>query len=167
MKTTPWIDRPLFPSGSICTYRARAGTTGEFISDRIAFIEKTPRVRIRPYTISDDYLNWCEGPKGSGPDDATSKLWCDKMLELLGYDVVNQSSDNLKKLIIEGNTLVRASRHYMEVTDTMLEHSENGDIPQDVMESVSEAHGSLNRCIHYWNKRVMKILQENQEVTNQ
>lgn len=76
-------------------------------------------------------------------------------------------NDNLKKLILEGNCLVRASRHYMEVTDTMLEHSENGDIPQDVMESVSEAHGSLNRCIHYWNKRVMKILQENQEVTNQ
>jgi hypothetical protein len=73
------------------------------IADRIAFIEKTPRVRIRCYTIGEqkmfndrgdtvrtdrqwpDFLNWCEGYKGDGADDALSRKWCDQMLVALGY----------------------------------------------------------------------------------
>jgi len=77
------------------------------------------------------------------------------------------SDNNLDKLILEGNCLVRTSRNYMEACNSMQEHSEKGDIPQHVIDSVSDCHSALNQCIHYWNKRVMKILHENQKVTNQ
>lgn len=82
--------------------RCKAGTDGSSISDRVAFIEKTPRVRIRQETstnrIHPDWLNWAEGPKGdggSGDPEAEqlygfyppSRQWCDAMLPLLGYDL--------------------------------------------------------------------------------
>lgn len=86
MNVTDWIEVK-YDHEVAFSYRARAGTTGEFISDRVAFVEKTPRVRIRPYTFADDYLNWCEGIKGSGPTDIASRQWCDKMLQLLGYEL--------------------------------------------------------------------------------
>jgi hypothetical protein len=70
------------------------------VENRVAFIEKTPRVRIRSMPGTDhalsrasalraDYLNWVEGPKGSGPEDEVSRLWCDNMLRLLGYELVD------------------------------------------------------------------------------
>ena len=71
------------------------------LEDRIAFIEKTPRVRIRhmerrdgityggmdPHTPPElsDWLNWASGAKGRGPDD-TSRKWCVDMLKLLGWE---------------------------------------------------------------------------------
>lgn len=69
-------------------YRALQGTNGEVIANRVAFIEKTPRVRIRPemFHPESDWLNWAQGPfKGDGPEDAESRQWCDDMLRLLGY----------------------------------------------------------------------------------
>ncbi len=58
--------------------------------NRVAFIEKTPRIRIRaPQTDGRgtdpdrlDYLNWASGPKGSNGFDKESRAWCDKMLEI-------------------------------------------------------------------------------------
>lgn len=92
MKVSEWI------RGDNCSFRIHLGGNPEFIPDRVAFIEKTPRVRIRPawatdtidnslgnHTGSLDYLNWAEGYKGDGPDDENSKAWCDSMLLLLGY----------------------------------------------------------------------------------
>lgn len=68
--------------------------------DRIAFIEKTPRVKIDRYKCgieAEDGIGgktperdvWISGPKGNGQECGlyeTSREWCDKMLELLGYE---------------------------------------------------------------------------------
>lgn len=74
-------------------YRARAGKDGELIENRVAFIEKTPRIRIRDMGPGNqrngrdnDFLNWASGPfKGDGPDDQESRDWCDQALVLFGY----------------------------------------------------------------------------------
>lgn len=89
-KVGPWV---LCESG--CgAYRARAGKDGEVIANRVAFIEKTPRIRIRDMASSNeqrhgednDFLNWASGPfKGDGPDDEESRKWCDDALTLFGY----------------------------------------------------------------------------------
>ncbi len=98
--TTPWIE------DEGCAFRAIKGTDPEVIANRVAFIEKTPRVRIRDYNSGvqfewdeegkhivgerrqwEDFLNWASGDKGSGPNDKESREWCDKMLVLLGYTV--------------------------------------------------------------------------------
>jgi hypothetical protein len=64
--------------------------------NRVAFIERTPQVRIRPSWMGVDYfdgiasrqwpdfLNWVEGYKGEGPDDQASKDWCDAVLKATG-----------------------------------------------------------------------------------
>jgi hypothetical protein len=88
-------------------YRAMAGTDGNVIANRVAFIEKTPRVRIRSYSLGtekhwDDagnvvseerrwpeFLDWFCGDKGDGPDDPESRQWCDKILTAMGYELEN------------------------------------------------------------------------------
>lgn len=98
MKAGPW---QVTDSG--CgSMRVRVGGNPEHVADRVAFIEKTPRVRIRgmhfvkyltPNSNDEnwnqyDYLNWMEGSsKGDGPLDQDSKDWCDKVLVLLGYEL--------------------------------------------------------------------------------
>jgi hypothetical protein len=84
MKTTAWI---VADGGA---FRALAGTNGSRVEDRVAFIEKTPRVRVRNEVYGSnfpDWLNWAEGTKGEGPEDEQSRDWCDRMLELLGYQL--------------------------------------------------------------------------------
>ncbi len=85
---SPWIDL----DGAAT--RVIKGTDPSNIANRVALIEKTPRVRIRDFhhgTYSsgerqwEEWLNWCEGYKGSGPDDEDSRAWCDRMLLALGY----------------------------------------------------------------------------------
>lgn len=89
----------------IGVYRAISGKDGSHLANRVAFIEKTPRVRIRDYSLGiekewdgegnvislerrwPEFLDWCEGTKGDGPDDAESRAWCDKMLTALGYEI--------------------------------------------------------------------------------
>ncbi len=78
-------------------YRAVAGTDGELIAIRYAFIEKTPRIRIREYSLGEykgtrnweDFLNWASGNKGDGPEDQESRDWCDRVLVALGYELEN------------------------------------------------------------------------------
>ena len=94
-----------------CAARIIEGGDINKIADRVAFIEKTPRVRIRRYgtPFSDpreardkDFLNWCEGhdwkADGCSGDQDASKLgaygfsaqaraWCDHMLVMLGYEL--------------------------------------------------------------------------------
>lgn len=75
--------------------RAKEGTDPSLVANRVAFIEKTPRVRIRgywggpddPVARSEDWKSWAEGSKGDGPTDESSRDWCDKMLVLLGYEL--------------------------------------------------------------------------------
>ncbi len=81
-------------------YRALTGGDGRNnIADRVAFIEKTPRIRIRPYSMGErmyggrqweDFLNWAERDwKGDGPEDQESRDWCDRVLVALGYELEN------------------------------------------------------------------------------
>lgn len=88
-------------------YRAVAGKDGNEIANRVAFVEKTPRVRIREYYLGtekdwDDagnivaerrlwpeHLDWYCGVKGDGHADPESREWCDKMLTAMGYELEN------------------------------------------------------------------------------
>lgn len=85
-------------------YRAYFGTDGSLVKNRVAFIEKTPRIRIRDAVVNvpaqlieaklvkddcnlrDDAMNWAfRRFKGSGPEDQASRKWCDDALRLFGY----------------------------------------------------------------------------------
>jgi hypothetical protein len=98
---SPWI-----VVDGYCATRVLVGSDPDKIENRYAFIEKTPRVRIRHHRFgTDNYgkriwydgLDWVEGPKGSGggtPEvdltygfDPASREWCDKVLVALGYDL--------------------------------------------------------------------------------
>lgn len=81
-----------------CAMRTIAVADPEDASRRVALIQKAPRVRIREDYIGrsethgerntrlwGEYLDWCEGSKGYGPDDERSRAWCDRMLAALGY----------------------------------------------------------------------------------
>ena len=89
MKLSKWI---LLPD---CAMLVTLGTDPDRMENRMAFVEKTPRIRIRsmqqhifPDAWKTDYLNWCERPwKGQGPNDPTSIKWCEDMLVLLGYEL--------------------------------------------------------------------------------
>lgn len=93
---TPWI------TYDDCSLRHVVGRDPEDVRYRVALIEKTPRVRIRPAhfrehhgTYEDggpyveyhwpEHCDWCYGEKGDEPNDEESKAWCDAMLKLLGY----------------------------------------------------------------------------------
>ena len=60
------------------------------VADRVAFIEKTPRIRIRMFTNrSDDWLNWAQRSfKGDGVDDIESREWCENALVLFGHTLI-------------------------------------------------------------------------------
>lgn len=91
---SPWI-----VVGGHCATRVISGTDPDIIANRVAFIEKTPRIRIAPYSeelgFLADGVNWASGPKGSGsadPEvdltygfDPESRQWCDEQLSILGY----------------------------------------------------------------------------------
>lgn len=86
---SPWIDI------DHCAMRIIDGSDPEIIANRVAFIEKTPRVRIAPFTDwATDYTNWSPGPKGDGQlcgRDLKSRAWCDHQLILLGYTLPEKS----------------------------------------------------------------------------
>lgn len=102
-KLSKWVE----DESGCGAYRAFADSDGSMIANRVAFIEKTPRVRIRPYYLGtekhwDDagnivaekrqwpeFLDWYCGEKGSGPDDPESREWCDRMLIAMGYTLEN------------------------------------------------------------------------------
>ena len=98
-KITPWIVDAEYG----CAYRHIVGADPKDITERVALIEKTPRVRIRSaslrldkghyedggeYTIErwPEHLDWCSGTKGYGHNDKESRAWCDAMLKLLAYE---------------------------------------------------------------------------------
>ena len=78
-----------------CATRVLANTDVNNSNNRIAFIEKTPRIRIARGSDAD----WEYGPKGQGGssgEDPNSRLygfyppsreWCDKRLIELGYEL--------------------------------------------------------------------------------
>ena len=93
MKTTPWI-----VYDGYCAMRAIEGSDAGVIANRVAFIEKAPRVRFAPWTDFDtDCHNWKYGTKGPGGGDPekdetygfcpASRAWCDARLLELGYQL--------------------------------------------------------------------------------
>lgn len=84
-------DWQIDPESPHCAFRAIEET-----GQRVAFIEKTPRILIQPKEGNMSEI-WHYGPRGSGgPDghipenqlygfDPDSRAWCDKMLQNMGY----------------------------------------------------------------------------------
>lgn len=80
-----------------CATRVLLNTNPNDPKNRVAVIEKTPRIRLDKNTfgIEQDILcvkfsdkdAWLYGPKGSSDygKDVNSRKWCDNMLILLGY----------------------------------------------------------------------------------
>lgn len=96
MKLGPWQ-----LTGEGGAFRSLVGANPQDVTKRYAFIEKTPRVRIRDThfvehlspTSEDgwnfnDYLNWAQSPfKGDDCLDEKSRKWCDDMLRMLGHSL--------------------------------------------------------------------------------
>jgi hypothetical protein len=101
MKVSPWID----DEDGLGSMRVILGKDPVQIENRVAFVEKTPRVRIREYYLGtekdwDDagnivsetrrwpeFLDWAYGTKGDGKNDPESRAWCDRVLVALGYEL--------------------------------------------------------------------------------
>ena len=96
MKLTDWI----VDEDGISVYRAIKGLNANDSDNRIAFIEKSPRVKIPRFSLCIETFNevgctglsseksaWLYGDKGSDCFDGESREWCDKMLVLLGYEL--------------------------------------------------------------------------------
>jgi len=81
-----------------CATRILKGGDASNVKDRVAFIEKTPRVRVSEnrYSVEcEDGIGgemqkrdaWIYGYKDSDYGESVeSREWCDKMLTLLGYE---------------------------------------------------------------------------------
>lgn len=88
VELTGWM---VVPGGDHCAMRCIAGADIHDIANRVAFIEKTPRVRVLPldpkHPDKDGAMNWEYGCKG-GMDygrDIESRAWCDEKLASMGY----------------------------------------------------------------------------------
>lgn len=80
-RVSPWVQDPSAPHAYL-----RHMDGGLSLRNRVAFIEKTPRVRVAPYTSDvTDANNWTHGPKGSDGLDERSRMWCDERLLEMGY----------------------------------------------------------------------------------
>jgi hypothetical protein len=93
MKVSEWLPVP----DSECFMRVIEGTDPSVVANRVAFIEKTPRVRVKPWTEEDDWKNWQQGPKG-GLDygkDNNSRVWCNHRLPELGYQIPDLTRESL------------------------------------------------------------------------
>ena len=78
-----------------CLVRYKKGTDIEDRNNRMAFIEKTPRVRCENIIVENEDFGeqhyWIYGNKGESyseieGEDIESCMWCDKMLELMGWE---------------------------------------------------------------------------------
>lgn len=87
-----------------CATRIIEGGDPENVADRVAFIEKSPRVRTAAYTVyEEEQGKWFYGPKGAGGclemEGETiygfyprSRQWCDAQLVKAGYFVPNPTA---------------------------------------------------------------------------
>lgn len=93
IKLSPWT---AVPGAPYCAMRFIEGTDSDDIKNRVAFIEKTPRIRAAAMTDPDtDFRNWHSGYKGDDGWDEESQGWCDQVLLQLGYIVPDPKSFNL------------------------------------------------------------------------
>ena len=99
-QTGPWLIVPESPHAAM---RCVLGTDPAVVANRVAFIEKTPRVRVAPFsgTLLTDGVNWKGGAKGAGGPDGDNPVnqlygfyppareWCDRELQAMGYTLTN------------------------------------------------------------------------------
>lgn len=102
MRVGPWI---LVPSAGYCSMRVVVGGDPQNVADRVAFIEKTGRVRVRPFS-ADDHENWRSVARGRGAscDERTAEEQgiygyyrpvrdaCDVLLRAMGYELEEATS---------------------------------------------------------------------------
>ena len=78
-----------------CAIRIVKGGKVDNVSDRVAFIEKSPRVRVNKNKLCMENSHtcttsdaWLYGGRGSNEygRDVDSRKWCDDMLKLLGWE---------------------------------------------------------------------------------
>lgn len=85
VKLSPWTAVPDYPE---CAMRFIEGSDPMNVANRVAFIEKTPRVRIQPFdNLIEDCRNWHQGWKGDDGWCEVAQGWCDTHLQTLGYVV--------------------------------------------------------------------------------
>ena len=86
MKLSEWLMGTEENGDDHCSMRVILDSDPSVIANRVAFIEKTPSVR-----VSDDPdVNWEQGPKGCAPEYGKyqpSRDWCDVRLQELGYEL--------------------------------------------------------------------------------
>lgn len=90
MKASEWI-----VIDTDCATRIIEGTDVNKVENRVAFIEKHPRVRIAPFSDENtDSKNWLfdRGTSERG-FDKESREWCDQQLIKLGYTLNNNQSN--------------------------------------------------------------------------
>lgn len=84
IKLSAWMADP---DGGHCSMRIIEGTDPSEVANRVAFIEKTPRVRIKAFDPNQDWKGWHQAWKGDDGWDAVAQGWCDAHLQAMGYDV--------------------------------------------------------------------------------
>ena len=80
-------------------FRYVEGTDPDDVANRVAFIEKTPRVRRYPYSPphqdNSDCDNWVGNSSlGDGDEcghNQEARDWCDKELKAMGYDLAEET----------------------------------------------------------------------------
>jgi hypothetical protein len=96
MKVGPWI------KDGHCWMRVLEGQDPAVIKNRVAFIEKTPRVRLRSRQYSPEINEYsCAATDKDAwlfrhkcDPETVGQVWCDAMLMLLGYEL--EPSANLR-----------------------------------------------------------------------
>lgn len=105
MRVTEWICED---DGYFC-YRAIEGTDVTNAMNRVAAVEKIPRVRVSPF-FSSMGARWEFGPKGQGGSSEgstctelkiygsypPSREWCDTRLKELGYELPEEGDSECK-----------------------------------------------------------------------
>lgn len=90
IKLSPWTADPNSPE---CSMRIIEGGDPTNVAHRVAFIEKTPRVRFQPFDNTlGDWKNWHQGWKGDDGWCEVAQGWCDTHLQVLGYVVPDAKS---------------------------------------------------------------------------
>ncbi len=108
---SPWI---VDPDGQ-SAYRVKHGEDPSIVKNRIAFIEKTPRVRLSSNRFAletspdgnggcsvQNKDAWYYGPKGSSPEYGNylpSREWCDQFLHLIGYDLLGPTAGDYSTFV--------------------------------------------------------------------
>lgn len=94
------------------TCLVRQGGNPANIADRVAFIEKTPRVRTGHHHEDLEYLNWTPGPKGTNAQDQESRAWCLEKLKSMGWtpdmsDDLSKATDALNDKLFEAEKVLQ------------------------------------------------------------